>query len=878
VADQRWAEVKRLVADAFELPARERHAFLDDACADAELRARAGELLRGCEQAAEAEAFLRAPAADFAAGMIEEVERGPSDQAVSSRGVPRELQAALAGRYTVEREIGHGGMATVYLARDERHQRPVALKVVRPNLTAALEPTRVAARLQREIEIAARLNHPHILPLHDSGLDSGHLYYIMPFVDGETLRARLARVGRLEIDDAVRLLRDIAGALAYAHRQNVVHRDIKPENILLNRDGDALLADFGVAKAFAGAAGDHPIKDAETLTATGLVLGTPAYMAPEQASADPTTDDRADLYALGAVAYEALTGSPPFSRRAVHELIAAHLTEIPNSVAAVRADVPAGLSDLVMKLLAKNPDARPRDAAEVVRILESDAVRVDSSASRRTTREHGRTWLRPALGACALVILAVAILLSRSARRTTPETAGPSIAVLPFANTSGRADDEPFADGLTDELIAAVSRVPTVRVTARTSSFALKGKNLGIRTIADTLHVANVLEGSVRRDGERLKVSTQLVDAATGRILWSATFDRNVRDVFAVQEQIGREVAAALSVRLSGNDAPTQLVRRPTEDFDAYELYLKGRYHVASRRREDLYRAIQYFTEATQRDPSFARAYAGLADAYAGLGLFGYERPRDVFPKARVAVQRALALDPKLGEAHGSLGHQLFIYDWNWSAAEGSLQTAIALDPKVPWVHTYYAALLNSHRRWDEALQQLRIARDLDPLARSSGMTGRVYVSSRRPDEAIRDLLEALEINPQSDLALQVLGHAYLQKRMYDESIVAFRRAAALSGARDSAHLAYAYAIAGRRDEATRIVQMLVGSERERYVPPFHIALAYAGLGEKDEAFRWLERAYSDRASFMDGLNVTPGFDILRSDPRFSSLLHRMHF
>ena len=874
-SSERWQEVKRIVADALERPEHERAAFLDRACTDPELRTQVEQLLSNCEQADAAEGFLREPAPVFAAPLL-----GHGDEAHvgAAHEAPAELQAALGGRYTIERELGRGGMATVYLARDERHHRAVALKVVHPELTSVVGASSGARRFQREIEIAAQLNHPHILPLYDSGAGSGHLYYIMPFVDGESLRARLARAGPLAIDDAVRLLRDLTRALAHAHRHGVVHRDIKPENILLNRDGDALVADFGVAKALAAAVGSDEQKAHETLSAIGLVIGTPAYMAPEQALGDDETDHRADLYALGLVAYEVLAGATPFSGKSVRELAVAHLTETPKPIEVLRPEVPAALGTLVMQLLSKAPAERPQDATQVLRALEDATITTDPRAVSRATSHGARFSKRIVLGASSLIVV-VAVALLVTLWRTKPGVPPvPSIVVLPFVSTSGNADDEPFTDGLTDELITALSRVPTLKVAARTSTFALKGKKLDVRTIADTLRVNNMLEGSVRRDGERLKVATQLLDARDNRVLWSATYDRDRRDIFAIQEEIARAIATALSVRLTGSDVPTRLAERPTEDFEAYQLYLKGQYFLTTRQRVELHRAVQYFVEATQRDPGFARAYAGLSSAYSSLGIFGFERPHDVFPKARAAAERALALDPKLGEAHAALAHELFTYEWNWKAADESFKTAIALDPKYPLVRIPYAAFLWGQSRAEEALAQLRVMRELDPLSPTGLMSGRVYVSSRRPDEAIRDLQETLELNPRSDLALQLLGHAYLQKGMNYEAIDAFRRAAALSGVRDSAQLAYGYAVAGHRVDAKRVIEGLVASDGSRYLPPFHIALAYAGLGDKDAAFRWLERAYDEHASFMDGLKVTPGFDVLHSDPRFTALLGRMHF
>jgi eukaryotic-like serine/threonine-protein kinase len=872
---ERWHEVKRIAADALERPERERAAFLQQACTDADLRAQVEQLLNSCEQADAAEGFLSDPAPVFAAPLLAHVDEA---HVGAAHEAPAELRAALAGRYTIERELGRGGMATVYLARDERHRRDVALKVVHPELTSVVGESLGARRFQREIEIAAQLNHPHILPLYDSGAASGHLYYIMPFVDGESLRARLARGGPLAINDAVRLLRDLARALAHAHRHGVVHRDIKPENILLNRDGDALVADFGVAKALAAAVNSNQQNARETLSAIGLVIGTPAYMAPEQALGDAETDHRADLYALGLVAYEVLAGATPFSGRSVRELAAAHLTEAPKPIEVLRPDVPSALGSLVMQLLAKAPAERPQDATHVLRVLEDATITTDPRAVARSTSDRARVSKRIVFGIASLLVVAAIALLVTLFRRDPTVPPAPSIAVLPFVSTSGNADDEPFTDGLTDDLIAALGRVPALTVRPRTSSFALKGTKLAVRTIADTLRVNYVVEGTVRRDQERLKVASQLVDARDDRVVWSASYDRDRHDLFAVQEQIARAIATALSVRLTGSDVPTRLAPQPTEDFEAYQLYLKGQYFVTTRRRAELHRAVQYFVEATLRDPGFARAYAGLSSAYASLGIFGFERPRDVSPKARAAAERALALDPNLGEAHAALAHELMTYEWNWKASEESFKTAIALDPKYPQARISYAAFLWGRGRGEEALAQLRVMRELDPLSPTGLMSGRVYVSSRRPDEAIHDLQETLELNPRSDLALQLLGHAYLQKKMNDEAIDAFRRAAALSGVRDSAHLAYGYAVTGHRADGKRLIESLVASDRSRYLPPFHIALAYAGLGDKDAAFRWLERAYDEHASFMDGLNVTPGFEVLRSDPRFAALLERMHF
>jgi TolB-like protein/Tfp pilus assembly protein PilF len=455
----------------------------------------------------------------------------------------------------------------------------------------------------------------------------------------------------------------------------------------------------------------------------------------------------------------------------------------------------------------------------------------------------------------------------------------PSVAVMPFVNVGGAATDEPFADGLTDELIATLGKMPGLRVIGRSSVFALKGRGLGARTIADTLGVEHLLEGSVRRSGNRLRVVAQLVSARDGSQQWSETYDRELRDVFDVQQEMARAMASALRVRLgpaaaAGAGQPA----RPTDDSLAYDLYLKGRFALYTRsREEDLRRAAGLFEQAVARDPEYAQAWSGLSDAYTAIATFGYGQPREAYGKAREAAARALALDSTLAEARTSLAHVLFVHEYRWEESERELRRAIREDPGYAMARVVYSVRLQSEGRNAEAIAQLDTARNLDPLRPGVGaVLGRAYVNAGRPDEAIAALRNAIDLNPQADLAWQQLGHAYLLKRMSIEAIDAFRRAAALSGMRDSAHLAYAFAVTGHPDSAQRIVRDLVTSADRRYVVPFHIAMAYAGLGDVDESFRWLERAYEERGSFMNGVAVTAAFAPLHADPRWQRLLDRM--
>ncbi|MEO6525969.1 MAG: tetratricopeptide repeat protein [Gemmatimonadaceae bacterium] len=454
-------------------------------------------------------------------------------------------------------------------------------------------------------------------------------------------------------------------------------------------------------------------------------------------------------------------------------------------------------------------------------------------------------------------------------------TARPSVGVLPFANTSGNPDDEHISDGLTDELIGALGKVSGLKVAGRTSAFALKGRGLGVRAIAETLHVGAVLEGSVRRAGRHLRVTAQLVSAADDSVLWAEKYDRELEDIFAVQEQIARAIVAALRVKLSASGGP--LVTRRTSDPVAYELYLKGRYFSSQPASAGLRRAMDYFERAIARDSTYASPHAGLADAHLLQMLFAGGSPRQELPLARAAAARALALDSTLGEAHAAMAHVLFAFDWNWEGAGREYARAIELEPGDATVRQRYAIFLLDQGRFDDAASELTEALAIDPLSPRINMTlGRVHVSARRSGEALLRLRAALELNPQLSFAHQQAGHAYLQQGKRVEAIEAFRRAALINGPGDSAQLAYAYAVSNRRAEADVILRDLLASSKRRYVPPFGVAMAFAGTGDRDAVFRWLEQGYDERAAYMDMLAVTPAFDPIRSDPRYASLLRRM--
>jgi len=771
----------------------------------------------------------------------------------SAPAAPAELQAALADRYVIERELGSGGMATVYLARDLKHRRFVALKVLSPALAASLG----ADRFLREIELAARLQHPHIVTVFDSGDAGGILWYTMPYVEGETLRARLERERQLPLDVALRIAVEAARALEFAHQHGVLHRDVKPENLLLTTDGSTMVADFGIARPWAETGG---------LTQSGMVVGTPAYMSPEQAAGERALDARTDVYALGSVLYEMLAGEMPYTGANPQVLLAKRLSEPAPSLRTTR-DIPVAIERTVARALARAPADRYATAAEFARALQS----VDAP-SRPIMR---RRW--PAAAALVLVALGVAAAIRFRAGASSTATPA-SAAVLPFADLSEGKDQEYFSDGLTDELITALSRVEGIRVAARTSSFQFKGRQIDVSEIGRQLHVGAVLEGSVRKSGDRVRITAQLVSTRDGYQLWSDAYDRELKDVFGVQEDIARSIITALQVKL-GARSNRALRARPTGDLQAYDLYLKGRFAWNQRTATGMAQAVRFLEQAVARDSGFALAWAALADAYV-LAIPYAGAPRDIdWPKARAAVARSLALDSTVGEAHTALAYGTMIYDWDWPAAEADFRRAIAVDPAYPTGHQWYGDFLWSQGRLHEAQDQMREALRLDPLSLViSSEVGATYYLMRQYDSAETQVRATLQLDPNYAHGLYILGMVYLQQHRYREAVAALERALELGGFQEDlgGAMAYAYAAAGDRAAATRYTAELERRLTAAQTGPFALALAFTGQGDLTRAFAQLDRAITVRDIFLPEDFFDPQLDPLRADPRFAAIEKRM--
>ena len=788
----------------------------------------------------------------------------------------------LSDRYAIEREIGHGGMATVYLARDRRHDREVAVKVLEPQVASG-----GAERFLREIRIAARLTHPHILGVHDSGESDGRLFYVMPYVAGETLRSRLTRDGGLSLTDTVRLLHELADALAYAHAQGVVHRDLKPENVLLSA-GHAVVADFGIARAIAVATGTGTEPN-DRITGTGVAVGTPAYMAPEQAIGDATMDHRADLYALGLIAYEMLTGNHPFAGRTGAAVARAHLTEPPPPLAERGADVPPAVASLVMQLLAKDPAARPHNATDVLRVLEGVAPVTASAPAGR------RRQAPVAIAIAAVLAAGVAGGYSIRSHRTTAASAGPvagrMVAVLPFTNTSGSPDDDYFSDGLTDELASALAHVPGVRVAGRSSSYSFKGKPVPSTEIGKALGVGAIVEGTVRRSGDRLRVTTQLVRAADGTVLWDSVYESRSRDVFAVQDSLTRAVVASLAPTLGLHDVRANKgagavpvdVKRGTADAEAYELYLKGRYYWLERGADNVTRSIGYFQQAIARDPTFARAYAALALAYNVLGVYVPDPNDSLTPLAQASARRAMTLDSTLADAQLAEAHALE-RDLRFAEAEAHYRAALRIEPSNQNVHHGFGAMLMNIGRTGEAISELRLAVRLDPLAKSAGtMLAEAFIDARQFPDAEAEARRILAIDSTFSLALYSLGGAQAfggqpdsAARTLERAVRRYPRLPMLQG-----RLLFAYAAAGRWQDAEEMRAQLrqPGADRTGGALP---AFADLVLGDREPLLRLLT-VRADQRRVFDLLRPTfnapgcnPFVDPLWGDERFRAAMQNL--
>jgi serine/threonine-protein kinase len=755
------------------------------------------------------------------------------------------LQEALGGVYVLERELGGAGMSRVFVARDDALGRRIVVKVLPPEMAAAVN----VERFRREIQLAASLLHPHIIPLLSAGETLGIPYFTMPFVEGESLRARLMRDGPLPVGEAVRLACEVARALDYAHRRGVVHRDIKPDNVLAH-DGHALVTDFGIARAISAAAtGGGP-----ALTMVGMAIGTPAYMSPEQGAGELEIDGRADIYALGCVLYEMLTGRTPFGGMGAETLAMMHRHAPVPSVRALRDDVPLGVDRAIARALAKEPAERFASAADFATALEETR---DAPGAPMTPRSS-----------------------MTAARTSTPDNSEHRfIAVLPFANMSPDPENEYFSDGITEDITAQLTRIKGLRVMSRTSMMRYKKRPDSIPEMGRELGVSHVLEGSVRRAGSRLRIVAQLIDARSDEHMWAETWDRELTDVFAIQSEVAECIAHCLHARLSTAER-SRLFRKPTEDIEAYNLYLQGRHHYNKVSAPDFDLAVKYLRQAVARDPRFARAYGALAEAmmYRGNGYWGV-RPRDTFPEGFVLATKALSIDPDSAEGHAFLSIYHDWYEYDWEAGNTEIERAVELNPSSPMIHLYYAMHLCALGRFDEAMVHRDAACQLDPSAMviRGNATWILYLAGRM-EQALAECRSLRQMEPTSAYGAFSHGLVAAQAGVPKEAVAAFRDGVVLSQ-RASLYLvmlAYACAVAGEHDEARSLLAELAARAETEFVWPMGLAFAYAHLGDESVALDHLERAYDERVGWMLMIGREPALDVLRGTPRFAALARKI--
>jgi eukaryotic-like serine/threonine-protein kinase len=825
-------------------------------------------------------------------------------------------EGSKLGRYEIRSKLGEGGMGQVYLAHDTELDRPVAIKLLTESVAADSQ------RLQRfvqEAKAASALNHPHILTIYEIGNFEGTRFIATEFIDGETLRERMK--ARMKLSDALEFSIQTAGALAAAHTAGIIHRDIKPENIMVRRDGYVKVLDFGLAKLSApeGSATDpEAATRAMVNTGAGTVMGTANYMSPEQAKGT-SVDARSDIWSLGAVLYEMVGGRVPFPGETPTETISLILQRDAVPLTRLTPDVPAELERIVTKALTKDREERYQtmkdlliDLRALKRKLEVDAeidrtvapqlrsgfatssggpstvsgtaapLTATSSVPAASSAEYIATGIKrhKLIVAAAIGVIVVGAVLGWwywHARNS--EVAVDSIAVLPFQNQSGNPGDEWLADGVTESIINSLTQLPNLRVIARSSVFRYKGKDSDPFVVGKELGVRAVLVGRMMQRGDTVTVSTELVDVRDNKQLWGEQYDQKVSDMITLPRDIASKITTNLRLTISGEDR-NRMMKHDTENAEAYQLYLKGRYYWNKRGTNELRQAAQFYSQAIEKDPGYALAYAGLAETYSLYPDYSVASPSETYPKSKAAALRAIELDNSLAEPHTALGRYYNYWEWNRAEAEREYRRAIELKPNYATAHHWLGTdVLTQMKRFDEALVEAKRAAELDPLSSIiASNLGDTYLYARRYDEALAQFKRAVALDPNFHYPHGDIGQALAMKGLYQDALVEIRKGVELSNGDplEKGYLAFALGKSGQRAEAQRVLDELKHDALTGYVPPYAIALACIGLGEKDEAFSWLLKNADAHDSSAALAAVDPMIDDVRSDPRFPELLKRV--
>jgi serine/threonine-protein kinase len=884
-----WQKVKEILQSALERSPDERKQFLDKVCGDDEsLRHEVGTLFTSLENVGN---FMEQPAISAVAEMFVSAEN--------------KLQISESlNHYRILSRLGAGGMGEVYLAEDTKLNRFVALKLLPQSLSSDQNANR---RLLREAQAASTLDHPHICQIHEIAEADGRSFIVMQFCEGETLAEKLEQKN-LNLRETLDLAVQIADALSHAHSHHVIHRDIKPANIIVNNQGQAKILDFGLAKIIAENLNTESEAEAtQLLSAANIIIGTPPYMSPEQLRGKPQ-DARTDIFSFGVVLYEMLSGKQVFKRESLADTISAVFSYEP-PIAKTLADTPSELQRIVQKSLAKDKDDRYQTAKDLLIDLQNIKQESDfqnklehtaeprsemrtqildvaeitykekqSSRAGTTASESKNRKLSFIVSSIVLLFAVVGFDYWFLANRSTNTKQIESIAVMPFVNENGNADNEYLSDGMTETLISSLSQLPKLSVKARSSVFRYKGRDIEPQTVGSELSVQAVLTGRVVQRGDNLLLSIELADTKTGNALWTEQYNRKTTDLVALQSEIARDVSQKLRLRLSGAEE-RRVAKSYTTNTEAYQLYLKGRFYWNKRTGEGLKKSVEYFNQAIEQDPNYALAFAGLAESYVIFSGFAVSTPQEAYPKAKAAAKKALEIDETLAEAHAALGLELLAYEWNAEESSREFQRAIELNPNYATARHWYGnqnLLYTGH--FDEAIAEMKRAQELDPLSLVINTDlGDTYFYARQYDKAIEQLRKTIEMDQSFYYAHYELGMAYEMKGSYAEAIAHYQKARGLNNdPRVLALLGHALAASGKHNEALKTLSELKKTAKQHYVPAYNFAIVYAGLKDRDQAFEWLEKSYQDRSSRMAILKVDPFLDNLRSDPRLTDLIGRV--
>ena len=838
----------------------------------------------------------------------------------------KELSAnTTLSHYRIVSKIGAGGMGEVYLVQDTKLDRKVALKILPADVASNRDRME---RFIREAKSAAALSHPNIAQIFEIGEHDGTHFIAMEFIDGVTLREKIHRE-RTELKKLLRYLQHVAEGLAKAHAAGIVHRDLKPDNIMITRDGHAKILDFGLAKLIeprlTETSGDENHEEAATAilqqhSRPGVIMGTVGYMSPEQAQGKTNEiDQRSDIFSFGCILYEAVTGHQAFAGKDVVDSLNKIIREPVAPISDFRPDSPNHLQRIVRRCLAKDPEERYqtiKDVAIELRDLrhELEGAGIDTTvppARSETTAGPGgeiktvgtggaqtgsattsistpissaeyvvsgikQHKLAVALTALLLVVVGVGLALFWRARN--PEAAIGSIAVLPFENRSGNADSEYLSDGLAESLIYRLSQLSNLKVSPRSSVFRYKGQAIDAEKIGNELGVDAVMSGRLTQRGDNLTISVDLIDVRNKRTLWGEQFERKLSDLLATQREIASAITEKLQVRLSGNDTKG-ITKRYTDDNEAYQLYLKGRFYWNKRTAENIKKAIELLRSATEKDPNFALAYAGLADCYVVASTYTGERASETMPQAKTYARKAIELDPTLAEPHASLGLVTWFLDWKKDEAEKEFKRAIELNPNYPTAHHWYSRHLRAVGRSDEGFKEIKRAEELDPLSLIFiNNVAESYVDQGDLDSAYKEFQRMIELDPNFWAAYQTLVWIKVKQGKYEEALAAAQKSIELSNRSNAAlgQLGHVYGRLGRTSEAEAIIKELEGKFANKTADGKDLAVVYAGLDDKDKAFDWLEKAFQYRSFHLAGMKIEPLLAPLHNDPRWIDLLRRV--